>query len=103
MERPYGRFRGILPGFVAKNGGEGLSEIELGVLKVLVEQEEAVSVEAIERSLCSGNPQFIDVDEYDIEEVLETWVEFLHQQEIGGEMCYSLYHWSLCDFLRLRV
>ncbi|NEO53846.1 MAG: ATP-binding protein [Okeania sp. SIO3B5] len=83
-----------------KMGGEGLSEIELGVLKVLVEQEEAVSVETIERSLCSANAQFIDVDEYDIEEVLETWVEFLHQQEIGGEICYSLYHWSFCNFLR---
>lgn len=86
-----------------KMGGEGLSEIELGVLKVLVEEEEAVSVEAIERSLYSANDQFIDIDEYDIEEVLETWVEFLHQQEIGGEICYSLYHGSFRDFLRLRV
>lgn len=83
-----------------KMGGEGLSEIELGLLRVLVEQEEAVSVEAIERSLCSANAQFIDIDEYDIEEVLETWVEFLHQQEIEGDICYSLYHWSFCDFLR---
>ncbi|NER07968.1 MAG: ATP-binding protein, partial [Okeania sp. SIO3C4] len=89
-------------GLWEKMGGEGLSEIELGVLRVLVEEEEAVSVEAIERSL-SGNAQFIDVDEYDVEEVLESWVEFLHQQEIGGKICYSLYHWSFCDFLRLRV
>ncbi|MDY7006826.1 MAG: AAA family ATPase [Cyanobacteriota bacterium] len=90
-------------GLWQKMGGEGLSEIELGVLRVLVEEEEAVSVEGIERSLCSANAQFIDIDEYDIEEVLETWVEFLHQQEIGGEICYSLYHWSFRDFLQFRV
>jgi len=74
-----------------KMAGDGLSEIELGVLKVLVEQEEA-SVEAIS--------QFIDTDEYDVEEVLETWLEFLHQQEIEREICYSLYHWSFRKFLR---
>ncbi len=79
-------------GLWQKMAGEGLSEIELGVLRVLVEQEEAVSVETI--------AQFIDVDEYDVEEVLENWLEFLHWQEIGGEICYSLYHWSFCNFLR---
>ncbi|MGD1717301.1 hypothetical protein ACP6PK_28610 [Dapis sp. BLCC M172] len=72
--------------------GEGLSEIELGVLRVLVEEEKAVSVEAIS--------QFIDTDEYDVEEVLENWLEFLHWQEIRGEICYSLYHWSFRKFLR---
>ncbi|NES64842.1 MAG: ATP-binding protein [Okeania sp. SIO2D1] len=82
-------------GLWEKMGGEGLSEIELEVLRVLVEEEEAVSVEAI--------AQFIDVDEYDVEEVLESWVEFLYQQEIGEKICYSLYHWTFCDFLRLRV
>lgn len=70
-----------------------LSEIGLGVLRVLVEEEEAVSVEAIS--------QFIDTDEYDVEEVLESWLEFLHQQEIGGEIWYSLYHWSFRNFLQL--
>ncbi|NES78188.1 MULTISPECIES: Holliday junction DNA helicase RuvB C-terminal domain-containing protein [Okeania] len=78
-----------------KMAGDGLSEIELEVLRVLVEQEKAVSVETI--------AQFIDVDEYDVEEVLESWLEFLHWQEIGGEICYSLYHWSFRDFLQLRV
>ncbi|NEQ35387.1 MAG: AAA family ATPase [Okeania sp. SIO3I5] len=79
-------------GLWQKMVGDGLSEIELGVLRVLVEQEE-VSVEAIAES--------IDTDEYDVEEVLETWLEFLHWQEIGGEICYSLYHWSFRNFLRV--
>ena len=76
----------------AKMAGNGLSEIELGVLRVLVEQEEGVSTETI--------AQFIDTDEYDVEEVLETWLEFLHWQEIGGKICYSLCHWSYRNFLR---
>lgn len=75
-----------------KMAGNSLSEIELGVLRVLVEQEEGVSTETI--------AQFIDTDEYDVEEVLETWLEFLHWQEIGGKICYSLYHWSYRNFLR---
>jgi len=80
--------------------GKGLSEIELGVLRVFVEQEEAVSVEAIQLLLATPNAQFIDVDEYDVEEALETWLEFLDWQEIGGEICYGLYHWSFRNFLR---
>lgn len=75
-----------------KMAGNGFSEIELGVLRVLVEQEEGVSTETI--------AQFIDTDEYDVEEVLETWLEFLHWQEIGGKICYSLYHRSYRNFLR---
>ena len=79
--------------------GEGLSEIELGVLRVLVEEEE-VSVEAIQLALGSANAKSIDTDEYDVEEVLESWLEFLHQQEIDGEIFYSLYHWSFRNFLQ---
>ena len=78
-----------------KMAGEGLSEIELGVLNVLVEEEEVVSVEAI--------AEIIDEDEYDVEEVLESWLKFLHQQEFEGEICYGLYHWSFRKFLRSIV
>ncbi len=79
-------------GLWQKMAGDALSEIELGVLRVLVEPEKVVSPKAI--------AQFIDTDEYDVEEVLESWLEFLHWQEIGGEICYSLYHWSFRKFLR---
>ncbi|MEA5540498.1 hypothetical protein VB834_15840 [Limnoraphis robusta Tam1] len=72
--------------------GEGLSEVELGVLNLLVEQQQPVSAEA--------NADIIDVDEYDVEEVLENWRSLLHQPEIDGEICYCLYHWSFRKFLQ---
>jgi len=72
--------------------GEGLSEVELGVLNVLVEQQQPLSAEAI--------ADIIDADEYDVEEVLENWRSLLHQPEIHGEICYSLYHWSFRKFLQ---
>lgn len=43
--------------------------------------------------------QIIDEDEYEVKEVLENWLEFLQQQQIGGETLYSLYHSSFRDWL----
>ncbi|MEC4812543.1 MAG: ATP-binding protein [Scytonema sp. PMC 1069.18] len=67
---------------------EGLSDIALKVLLVLtsVKQAEGVLVDAI--------AQIINEDEYNVEEVLENWFEFLQQQEVDGEVRYSLYHSS---------
>ncbi|MFM9264112.1 hypothetical protein L2I57_002785 [Tychonema sp. BBK16] len=64
--------------------GDGLSAVELSVLKVLVESTAGLSVSAIS--------EIIDEDEYDVEKALDNWIEFLNLQEIGAEICYSLYH-----------
>ncbi|MEA5521804.1 hypothetical protein [Limnoraphis robusta] len=80
--------------------GEGLSEVELGVLNLLVEQQQPVSAEAIRLTPRYANADIIDVDEYDVEEVLENWRSLLHQPEIDGEICYCLYHWSFRKFLQ---
>src|ERR671933_2942095 len=71
--------------------GKALSRVELAVLNILVLQEQLISAEAI--------AQMIDEDEYEVEEVLENWIEFLQQQRIDGETCYSLYHSSFRDWL----
>ncbi|KYC40722.1 NACHT domain protein [Scytonema hofmannii PCC 7110] len=39
-------------------------------------------------------------DEYDVQSVLDEWVEYLTKQEIEGETCYSIYHASYLDFLK---
>ncbi|WP_017739996.1 ATP-binding protein [Scytonema hofmannii] len=67
-----------------KMTNEGLSDIALEVLRVLTATEQGISVEAIS--------QILDRDEYDVEEVLENWFEFLQTQQIGEETCYSFYH-----------
>ena len=64
--------------------GDDLSAVELSVLNVLVESTVGLSVSAIS--------EIIDEDEYDVEKALDNWIEFLNKQEIGGEICYSLYH-----------
>lgn len=39
-------------------------------------------------------------DEYDVQTVLDEWVEYLKDQEIDGETCYNFYHASFLDFLK---
>ncbi|MEH1969782.1 ATP-binding protein [Nostoc sp.] len=66
-------------------------ELKSSVLSVLVQVSSVISAESIAST--------IDADEYDVEEVLENWREFLTLQEIDGEIRYSLYHSSFRDFL----
>ncbi|WGV24635.1 ATP-binding protein [Halotia branconii] len=63
----------------------------IAVLNVLVQQKQPISVEAI--------AHIIDADEYEVEEVVETWLEFLQQQQIAEETHYSLYHSSFRHWL----
>ncbi|MDF5706795.1 MAG: ATP-binding protein [Nostoc sp. S4] len=65
-------------------------KLKLSVLKVLAEVSS--SAEAIASR--------VDVDEYDVEEVLEDWREFLRLEEVDGEIRYGVYHWSFGDFLQ---
>ena len=41
-------------------------------------------------------------DEYDVQVVLDEWVEYLKLQNIKGENCYSIYHASFLDFLKAK-
>ena len=61
------------------------------VLNILVKNSSPISVEEIS--------QIIDFDEYDVEEVLENWIEFLNLYRIDGETCYNLYHQSFRNWL----
>ncbi|MEH2331061.1 ATP-binding protein [Nostoc sp.] len=70
-------------------------EFKSSVVNVLVQVSSVVSAESIAST--------IDTDEYDVEEVLENWREFLTLQQIDGEIRYSLYHSSFRDFLSKQV
>lgn len=41
-------------------------------------------------------------DEYDVQKVLDDWVEFLTDKEIDGDICYTIYHASFLDFLKRK-
>jgi hypothetical protein len=80
--------------------GKELSSVELGVLGCLVTVQPSLNPplknEGISAQLIA---ETIDEDEYDVEAVLENWIEFLKQEQIDGEICYSLYHSSFRDWL----
>ncbi len=75
--------------FSAKQAEANL--IPQAVLNTLVLYSGFISIEDI--------AQIIDADEYDVEEVLENWIEFLNLYEIDGETRYSLYHSSFRNWL----
>ncbi|HBE52099.1 MAG TPA: ATP-binding protein [Cyanobacteria bacterium UBA11369] len=78
-----------------KMKGEQLSAVELAVLQTLIAlpstEKEGISAQLIAET--------IDEDEYEVEQVLENWYEFLVKIEINGEVCYSIYHSSFRDWL----
>ncbi|MEH2290179.1 ATP-binding protein [Nostoc sp.] len=78
---------------------EQKAEHSTDVLNVLIQQQKAISVEALAQP-AAGIAQIIDTDEYEVEEVLENWLEFLQQKPIASEAHYSLYHSSFRDWLR---
>jgi hypothetical protein len=87
-----------------KMQSQDLSAVELGVLRCLTTTQanldsplknQGLSVEAI--------AQILDEDEYEVEEVLEKWIEFLHQHYIDEEVHYSLYHSSFRDWLSRQI
>jgi hypothetical protein len=74
---------------------QDLSAVELAVLSLLAQQEQPISLEEV--------AQRLDEDEYEVEEILENWIEFLQQREIAGQTCYSLYHSSFRHWLFLNI
>ncbi|MDF5706797.1 MAG: NACHT domain protein [Nostoc sp. S4] len=41
-------------------------------------------------------------EQYEIQKILDKWVEYLKNWEIEGQMCYSIYHTSFLDFLKAK-
>ncbi|MDF0552034.1 ATP-binding protein [Kamptonema sp. UHCC 0994] len=76
---------------LARMKNPDLSAIELGLLRVLAAEKQPLSVETMAAA--------INEDEYDVEEVLENWIEFLIAELIEGEIHYRLYHRHFQEWL----
>ncbi len=48
---------------------------------------------------CEMIADIANMEEYEVEKTLDEWVEYLKQQKIDGDVCYSIYHASFLDFL----
>ncbi len=67
-------------------------DLPLAVLQVLAEQTQLISVTDI--------ANLLDADEFDVEEILEAWFEFLNVEIKSNVSVYSLYHDNFCQWLK---
>ncbi|MGD1909292.1 MAG: AAA family ATPase [Rivularia sp. (in: cyanobacteria)] len=84
-------YRKHLEKMLAAEQGEEYNSNARSVLNLLVRNSSPISVEDIS--------QIINADEYDVEEILEDWIEFLNVHRMNGETCYRLYHESFRNWL----
>ncbi|WP_246162587.1 NACHT domain-containing protein [Brasilonema sennae] len=49
---------------------------------------------------CEMMAKITNQDEYEVEKVLDQWVEYLKDQKVDKKTCYSIYHTSFLDFLK---
>lgn len=67
------------------------SELQVNIMGCLTQSNQLLSCDFIAEEL--------DEDEYDIQLILDNWIEFLEQQNIKGEICYNFYHSIFSQFL----
>lgn len=68
-----------------------LPRIKIKIVYVLAELREPVSRQLI--------AEFASEDAFTVQEVLDEWEQFLRDEMVNCETCYSIYHSSFCDFL----
>ncbi|WP_244329216.1 transcriptional regulator [Tolypothrix sp. PCC 7910] len=73
------------------NKGE---EIKVIILFILVEIGTPIPCEMI--------ADIAGKDEFEVQKVLDDWVEYLKKQNVDGDDCYSIYHASFLDFLQAQ-
>jgi NACHT domain len=69
-------------------------EAKVIILFIIVEIGIAITCEII--------AEITHQDQYDVQCVLDEWVEYLKPQKIQEEICYSIYHASFLDFLKAK-
>ncbi|WP_242046076.1 MULTISPECIES: helix-turn-helix domain-containing protein [Calothrix] len=69
-------------------------EIKVIILFILVEIGTPIPCEMIAK--IAGK------EEFEVQKVLDDWVEYLKKQNIEGDDCYSIYHASFLDFLQAQ-
>jgi hypothetical protein len=69
-------------------------EIKVIILFILVEIGTPIPCEMI--------ADIAGKDEFDVQQVLDDWFEYLKKQNVDGDVCYSIYHASFFDFLQAK-
>ncbi|MBD2213921.1 transcriptional regulator [Calothrix sp. FACHB-156] len=69
-------------------------EIKVIILFILVEIGTPIPCEMI--------ADIAEKDEFEVQKVLDDWLEYLKKQNVDGDDCYSIYHASFLDFLQTQ-
>ncbi len=69
-------------------------EIKVIILFILVEIGTPIPCEMI--------ADIAEKDEFEVQKVLDDWLEYLKKQNVDGDDCYSIYHASFLDFLQAQ-
>ncbi|MGD1809605.1 AAA family ATPase [Dapis sp. BLCC M126] len=72
-----------------------INPIKAMILSILVVADQPISCECITDIV----NQKESMSKYDVQEVLDDWIQFLKKQMLVGEECYSIYHLSFSDFV----
>ncbi len=51
---------------------------------------------------CQMIAEIAKQDEYEVQSVLDRWIEYLKPQQNDGDTCYNFYHASFLDFLKAK-
>ncbi|MCC5631509.1 ATP-binding protein [Nostoc sphaeroides CHAB 2801] len=77
-------------------------EIEVFVLFILMQSNTSPTCKII-TEIIKKKEEFKEVEELEVERILAGWCEYLKEQKIEEEVCYSIFHASFLDFLRKKV
>ncbi|WP_306790442.1 NACHT domain protein, partial [Tolypothrix sp. FACHB-123] len=69
-------------------------EIKVIILFILVEIGTPIPCEMI--------ADVAEKDEFEVQDILDDWLEYLKKQKVDGDDCYSIYHASFLDFLQAQ-
>lgn len=74
-------------------------EMEVFVLFILMHSNTSPTCKII-TEIINKKEEFQEVEELQVERILAGWCEYLKEEEIEREVCYSIFHASFLDFLR---
>ena len=76
-----------------------MNPIKAMILCILPEADKPISCECITYIV----NQKESISKYDVQGVLNDWIQFLKKQMLVGEECYSIYHLSFSDFIKEQL
>jgi ABC-type dipeptide/oligopeptide/nickel transport system ATPase component len=83
---------------------QGLSDTDIKILQILTTaRNQGISTTDILQRFHHTNTQMLDVNIFDVEEIIDNCFEFLQKHQVDNKIGYSFYHPKFCDWLAERL